>query len=332
MEMKDKIVTGKTIYRIRKMGAMAIALLTTIALILCGGCGNTNSESATDVDAQAWESISSPDRVANADADDSNTDDADTDDLDTEDETIASEDSADSADNEDSTEGADSSGTTASSSSNTGTKAGSSNSSGSAKTSSTKTNSTSGNTKTEEATTAKSNTEKQTEKSTESKSATHTHNYTLYNSVQPNCVTAGENTYKCSCGATKTETVPATGVHVYGNVETIQGDCTTDTVKVSKCLYCDAAKTTVVKAAAGHQWVTTTEQKVVGSKVKSAYDVCNTCGLKFATVEGISAHKSETLELYGPDNWHSGSHTETEYEYVYETVTTTKCSVCGATK
>ena len=83
--------------------------------------------------------------------------------------------------------------------------------------------------------------------------SSHSHSYTSSVTKQPTCTEAGVRTYTCSCGASYTEAIPATGVHTY--VYTRNDDTHTGT-----CSVCGAT--------------TNAEAHVVGDDGK-----CSVCGL-----------------------------------------------------
>ena len=63
------------------------------------------------------------------------------------------------------------------------------------------------------------------------------------------CGAAGVKTYKCECGETKTESVPATGAHTWGDwEETTPATETTTGVKTATCSVCGQKKTEDIPA------------------------------------------------------------------------------------
>lgn len=77
---------------------------------------------------------------------------------------------------------------------------------------------------------------------------THTHNYnSLIGTVAPTCTKNGYHTLKCSCGATTTQTICATGMHVYGTSWTNYND----TSHYRVCLTCGGAPKYEAHATSG---------------------------------------------------------------------------------
>ncbi len=73
--------------------------------------------------------------------------------------------------------------------------------------------------------------------------------------TEPTETTPGVRTYTCAvCGATKTETVPATGAHDYRFTKTVAATCTTDGYDLYTCSGCGATEQRNVVAAPGHKW------------------------------------------------------------------------------
>lgn len=150
----------------------------------------------------------------------------------------------------------------------------------------------------------KTQTTKQEEVKTEAPKQTHTHSYVETVTANPTCSNAGSKTFTCSCGDSYTESIPATGEH---------------------------------------QWVENTEiihHEEVGhneSTPINAYTFhCRGCGGVWTTMEEFRDHGCD-------HSLSSGSFyytTETTYENTWvvdqeawdEPITTSTCSVCGATR
>ncbi len=83
-------------------------------------------------------------------------------------------------------------------------------------------------------------------------STTQNHVWGSATVIQPNCTAAGTRTYKCSCGATKTETIPAKG-HTIVTIPAVAATCTkTGLTAGKKCSVCGTvtvAQQTVAKTA-----------------------------------------------------------------------------------
>lgn len=89
--------------------------------------------------------------------------------------------------------------------------------------------------------------------------AQHTHTWNAgVVTKEPACTEAGVKTYACTtCGATKTEEIPATG-HTWNDGEvTTAATCTEAGVKTYTCTVCNATKPEAIEAL-GHDWNETT--------------------------------------------------------------------------
>lgn len=89
--------------------------------------------------------------------------------------------------------------------------------------------------------------------------AQHTHTWNAgVVTKEPACTEAGVKTYTCTtCGATKTEEIPATG-HTWNDGEvTMAATCTEAGVKTYTCTVCNATKPEAIEAL-GHDWNETT--------------------------------------------------------------------------
>ena len=68
----------------------------------------------------------------------------------------------------------------------------------------------------------------------------HTHSYTSSVTTEPTCVKTGVRTYTCSCGASYTETIPATGVHTPEEIPAVTASCTNVGYTAgSRCTVCE---------------------------------------------------------------------------------------------
>lgn len=179
------------------------------------------------------------------------------------------------------------------------------------------------------------------------KPAAHTHSYTSKVTRAATCTTAGVRTYTCSCGASYTESIPATG-HSWS-----AWTAKTSTTQYRKCSKCNATETREVTGSAAngneeqtgsdvhtHTYVDTYDTKTVyvwewyGDPV---YIHHCACGLNFNTGEEWEAHVFEILIATGSSNGHSQYgeevHNDTTGHYVTKEITGPtygKCSVCGA--
>ena len=172
-------------------------------------------------------------------------------------------------------------------------------------------------------------TEKQTEKPTEhpaqkpTEPATqaHTHNYTATITKQPTCTAEGVKTFRCSCGDSYTETIPAAGhifgAYVYNNDATEAADGT----ETAACTICGAKDT---RTAAGTKIAHVHNYTAVVTKAAT----CAEEGVKTYTCSCGSSY-TETVPVI--------AHSFGDYIYNDDATTekdgtkTATCSVCGAT-
>lgn len=151
----------------------------------------------------------------------------------------------------------------------------------------------------------------------------HSHQYTETITRQPSCSEEGEKTLICSCGDSKTETVPPTGNHNW-----VEGT------------------NTIHHEAMGHVEQRETQVQT-GSRKYQVYE-CALCGFQSDTASGVTDHRAE----YAAQGIrHTGSTLIYDYdEPVYETRTeavwivdqeswdevvgsgTYTCTICGTTK
>ena len=172
-------------------------------------------------------------------------------------------------------------------------------------------------------------TEKQTEKPTEhpaqkpTEPATqaHTHNYTATVTKQPTCTAEGVKTFRCSCGDSYTETIPAAGhvfgAYVYNNDATEAADGT----ETAACTICGAKDT---RTAAGTKIVHVHNYTAAVTKAAT----CAEEGVKTYTCSCGSSY-TETVPVI--------AHSFGDYIYNDDATTekdgtrTATCSVCGKT-
>ena len=127
----------------------------------------------------------------------------------------------------------------------------------------------------------------------------HQHNYTSSVTTQPTCSTNGVRTYKCSCGDSYTESIPATGNHSWQDIYETQ--------------------TIPAKTHTEDVW------KVV----------CNGCGAQFDTADEAGWH---VMEVFGDEcENYSSKIVDTKVvvdvpEQTKQVFIGTQCSVCGAWK
>jgi len=89
------------------------------------------------------------------------------------------------------------------------------------------------------------------------------------------CIAEGEKTYTCSCGATRTEAIPATGVHTYG-----AGVKLDDSKHENTCTGCG------IKITADHTW---------NAGVETTKATCQHSGIMTYTCTGCNASREETI-------------------------------------
>ena len=98
--------------------------------------------------------------------------------------------------------------------------------------------------------------------------------------TEPSETTPGVRTYTCAvCGATRTETIPATGAHDYQFTRTVAPTCTTDGYDLYTCSGCGATEKRNAKPALGHKWdngTVTTEPTETTPGVRTY--TCTVCG------------------------------------------------------
>ena len=98
--------------------------------------------------------------------------------------------------------------------------------------------------------------------------------------TEPTETTPGVRTFTCAvCGATRTETIPATGAHDYQFTRTVAPTCTTDGYDLYTCSGCGATEKRNPKPALGHKWdngTVTTEPTETAPGVRTY--TCTVCG------------------------------------------------------
>ena len=172
---------------------------------------------------------------------------------------------------------------------------------------------------------AEKQTEKPTEhpaqKPTEPATQAHTHNYTATVTKQPTCTAEGVKTFRCSCGDSYTETIPAAGhvfgAYVYNNDATEAADGT----ETAACTICGAKDTRTAagtKIAHVHNYTAAVTKAATCAEEGVKTYTCS-CGSSYTEAVPVIAHS------FG--------------EYVYNNDATTEadgtktaiCSICGKT-
>ena len=143
--------------------------------------------------------------------------------------------------------------------------------------------------------------------------------------TEPTETTPGVRTFTCAvCGATRTETIPATGVHDYQFTKNVAPTCTADGYDLYTCSGCGATEKRNPKPALGHKWDSgkvTTEPTETTPGVRTY--TCTVCGeVKTEVIPATGAHTHK---------WDAGKVT-TEPTATTPGVRTYTCTVCGATK
>ena len=135
----------------------------------------------------------------------------------------------------------------------------------------------------------------------------------------------GVRTFTCAvCGATRTETIPATGAHDYQFTRTVAPTCTADGYDLYTCSGCGATEKRNSKPALGHKWdsgTVTTEPTETAPGVRTY--TCTVCGeVKTEVIPATGAHTHK---------WDAGKVT-TEPTATTPGVRTYTCTICGQTK
>ena len=143
--------------------------------------------------------------------------------------------------------------------------------------------------------------------------------------TEPTETTPGVRTFTCAvCGATRTETIPATGAHDYQFTKNVAPTCTADGYDLYTCSGCGATEKRNSKPALGHKWDSgkvTTEPTETTPGVRTY--TCTVCG----------ATRTETIPATGAHThvWDNGTVTIAPTETT-PGVRTYTCTVCGQTK
>jgi len=143
--------------------------------------------------------------------------------------------------------------------------------------------------------------------------------------TEPTETTPGVRTFTCAvCGATRTETIPATGEHTFVFTKNVAPTCTADGYDLYTCSGCGATEKRNSKPALGHKWDSgkvTTEPTETTPGVRTY--TCTVCG----------ATRTETIPATGAHThvWDNGTVTIAPTETT-PGVRTYTCTVCGQTK
>ena len=143
--------------------------------------------------------------------------------------------------------------------------------------------------------------------------------------IAPTETTPGVRTFTCAvCGATRTETIPATGEHTFVFTKNVAPTCTADGYDLYTCSGCGATEKRNSKPALGHKWDSgkvTTEPTETTPGVRTY--TCTVCG----------ETRTETIPATGVHThvWDNGTVTIAPTETT-PGVRTYTCTVCGATR
>ena len=139
----------------------------------------------------------------------------------------------------------------------------------------------------------------------------HKHSYTSSITKQPTCTAEGVRTFKCSCGDTYTETIPAKG-HTAVTDKAVPATCTTDGKTAgSHCSVCGKViKAQTVIKATGHKSSNWIVDKPAAIGVKgSKHKECTVCGKVLETAE---------IPALSKQNISSATVTLSKSTYVYD--------------
>ena len=164
-------------------------------------------------------------------------------------------------------------------------------------------------------------TQKPTEKVTEPATQAHAHNYTATVTKQPTCTAEGVKTFRCSCGDSYTETIPAAGhvfgAYVYNNDATEAADGT----ETAACTICGAKDTRTAagtKIAHVHNYTAAVTKAATCAEEGVKTYTCS-CGSSYTEAVPVIAHS------FGDYIYNDDATTEKDG------TKTATCSVCGAT-
>ena len=164
-------------------------------------------------------------------------------------------------------------------------------------------------------------TEHPTQKPTEPATQAHAHSYTATVTKQPTCTAEGVKTFRCSCGDSYTETIPAAGhifgAYVYNNDATEAADGT----ETAACTICGAKDTRTAagtKIAHIHNYTAAVTKAATCAEEGVTTYTCS-CGHSYTEPIAKTAHS------FGDYIYNDDATTEADG------TKTATCSVCGAT-
>ena len=109
--------------------------------------------------------------------------------------------------------------------------------------------------------------------------AAHSHSYSVTASTSASCGAAGSVTYTCACGASYTDTVPATGNHTYSSVTT-DATCGAAGSVTYTCTSCGYSYTDTVPATGAHTYTSVVTAPTCETAGFTTY-TCESCGYKY---------------------------------------------------
>ena len=115
----------------------------------------------------------------------------------------------------------------------------------------------------------------------------HIHNYSVSARTEPTCTQNGSVTYKCSCGASYSETLNALG-HSY-TTRTVSATCITQGYTLHTCSRCGNNYKDTYTNALGHDYKLTTQKAAT----------CTADGEKIYTCSRCGSTKTETVKATG---------------------------------
>ncbi len=119
-----------------------------------------------------------------------------------------------------------------------------------------------------------------------------THNYALESTTSATCTKTGSYGYKCTCGATKSQTIPAKG-HNYATTYTVdkEATCTTAGSKSYHCSRCSSTKGAVT--------IPVKEHSLVSLSSNTVQPTCTTTGSKKLNCMHCTYTEIETIPALG---------------------------------
>ncbi len=160
------------------------------------------------------------------------------------------------------------------------------------------------------------------------KNAPHVHQYTSSITTETKCITSGVRTYKCDCGKSYTESIPATNHQSRQTIQTAPA-CDKEGSIITSCAVCGAVISHDVLKAPGHRYgkwqvVTKATATTDGKRTR----VCSVC--KYEDSETIPALNSPAGSAAGHTHRYTSAVT-TEETCTADGVLTYSCNTCDNT-